>query len=179
MDGKRIVLGGVLGLLAATASADCRIEGVAVGDLEDAVLARCGRPDYTERWRQRAPDGGVQRVAALTWNFGPRHPVLRVVVADGTVGEVDRSGRGVREIGRGCRVASLQPGLRTSEVFLACGPPHSRTQRFDADDDHVAGDDGDAGTREETWRYQLPGSSQRQVLHFRDGRLDRSERERP
>jgi hypothetical protein len=164
---------------------ECKGETIAPGIGRDVVEARCGRSDYTERWSTDVAesDGNGatvsvrRRFEVMTYNRGSREPIMRIVVVDGAVTEVERLGLGVRDIGRTCQDSLLRPGTRTGEVFLHCGAPDQRIVRID---DTGGGDDGAAerSVQIEEWQYRLPGSSQLRVVYFREGRLERVERTR-
>lgn len=161
---------------------------VTVGDFDVQVLARCGEPywvhsrsnllvagiDSPLQWRQE------QVVQDWYYNFGPRHLVRRLRFVDDQLVAIDSAGYGARQIGGDCSDIALSRGASTGEVFLRCGAPAARSQRYQ---DIVRYDGvGNAIVQpvlREQWRYHLPGSRYLRLAIFHDGQLDRVERIAP
>jgi hypothetical protein len=137
----------------------------------DLLIAGVHRP---WQWRQE------QVVQDWYYNFGPRHLVRRLRFVDDRLVAIDSAGYGARRIGEDCSDAALRRGSTTGEVFLHCGAPAARSQRYQ---DIVRYDGaGNAIVQpvlREQWRYQLPGSRFVRLAIFYDGQLDRVERVAP
>lgn len=159
---------------------------VTTGDHEFQVRERCGEPFWTNSFSELhviGLDAPIERRTERVYdewfyNFGPRSLVQRLVFADGRLVKIETAGYGTRQIGGNCDDAALRTGTTSGEVVLRCGPPMSRTTRYE---DVVLRDAvGNARVRpvrREEWLYDLGRRSRFvRMAIFIDGRLDRVER---
>ncbi len=158
---------------------------VATGDYEFQVRERCGEPYWSNGFSElhvRGLDGPFehrQERVYEEWFYqdGPRRLVRRVLFADNQVVRIETGGYGVRSIGNECSDRAFRRGAAAGEVFLRCGAPESRNQRYE---DVVTRDGrGNARVRpirREEWFYPFDGSRFVRKVVFHNGVLDRVER---
>lgn len=163
----------------------CGNRVVTTGDRDFQVRERCGEPFYVGSYSELEVRGQYgpleQRVERVFeewyYNFGPRSLVRRLLFADGRLVRLDTAGYGSRSVGDDCGDAALRPGLTPGEVFLRCGAPEGRSQRYE--DTVVRDGAGNAlvrPVRREEWRYRLRGSRFMRLAVFVDGRLQQVDR---
>ncbi len=175
----------LLGWAGAAEALRCGNRVVSSGDWDFQVRERCGEPAWTNTFGEllvSGIDGPLQRRVERVheewfYNFGPRNLVQRLLFVDGRLSRIESVGYGVRQVGGDCSEVALRRGATLGEVYLHCGEPRSRSNRYE--DIVIRDGHGNARVRpvrREEWLYSFGSSRFLRMVVFHDGRLDRVER---
>lgn len=158
---------------------------VTTGDYDFQVRERCGEPYWSNGFSElhiQGLDGPLERRQERVfeeWFYqdGPHRLVRRLLFADNRLVRIEVGGYGVRSIGNECSDRAFRRGAAAGEVFLRCGAPEARNQRYE----DVVQRDGSGNARvrpirREEWFYPFDGSRFVRKLVFHNGVLDRVER---
>lgn len=144
----------------ATAAGGLRCDGRLIdrGDSAAEVRARCGEPDYRDRWRQ--PEGPptyrVADVEVWVYNPGPGRLLSILRFRGGRLQRVDTDGYGFAAPGPGqCTPNDIVTGMSKYRLLAACGEPVQRDRVFVQRPLHDPLGQRYVPVRRETWLYNF------------------------
>lgn len=159
----------------------CRGGLISQGDSKLALLKKCGKPSWIDRWAERVvelPDTDFEHSISRInerwiYNPGPTQFIRIITLRGGYISKIETGGRGFTVVSgtKHCDFNNLNLGSPSAIVRAKCGKPDSREQHYEMITGKIAGGRRQVSISVDEWTYNLGPNQFMRVLTFRNGEL--------